>query len=243
MAELGAGPGRTDQPAEQIAEVSTPRLMMSIANQRLWVEAKPGSDPPAAGTALALAWEGELVEYLVCDTSESGAGNLEWVKASNVAKASIRAPRSTASLANQRLWIKSKPGTSPVAEGHALAVATDEQSSEYLACDESEGGGQLVWVDADDVDSASLKKVASSLLPTKKVTAAGVGGVAAGTLATAGAAFLETVGVDLTSEASAALTTLITALGAFVSAYARRDPAAVGTPAAEAAVATSGLSG
>lgn len=207
--------------------------MTSVANQRLWIEAKPGSDPPAAGPALALAWEGRRVEYLVCDTVDSGAGQLAWVEADNVGKASIRAPRSTAPLTHQRLWIKSKPGTSPVAEGHALAVATNEHSSEYLVCDGGDGGsGQLVWVDADNVEAATIKKVTPSRRPTKKVAAAGAGGATAATVVTAGVALLGALDIDVPPEAIAAATSFLTALAAFAVGYLRRDAAAVNTPAA-----------
>lgn len=219
---------RGERPAGRAAEGE--RLITSVANQRLWIEAKLGTDPPAVGPALALAWEGRRVEYLICDVGERSGGKLAWVDADNVEKASIRAPLTTASLANQRVWIKTKRDTVPAADGHVLAVRTDEQSTEYLVCDDV--GDQLVWVDAENVDAASIKKPTPSRLPTKKVTAAGAGGASAAAVTTAGVALLEALNVDVSPEASAAVTSFITALAAFASGYIRRDPAAVDTPAA-----------
>jgi hypothetical protein len=210
--------------------------MASIANQRLWVKSKPGTSPAGAGPVLAVRGDDDTTEYLVCDTTSEGSENLVWVSDENVASASIRAPRATTSLANQRLWIRSTRGTSPAAEGPVLAVASDEQTTEYLVCDASEDGGdKLVWVDAENVERAWIKKPPASKLPTPKVAAAGAGGVAGGAASVGVIAALESWGVDLGPEAAAAISTLATALSAFAGGYLRRDPNALGTPAAASA--------
>jgi hypothetical protein len=230
-------PADLDEGMSRVAQTTNRTWQMaSIANQRLWVSSKPGTSPAGEGPVLAVRGDEGTTEYLVCDTTPEASENLVWVSAQNVASASIRAPRATTSLANQRLWMKSTRGTNPPAEGPVLAVASDEHTTEYLVCDTSEDGGdKLVWVDAENVDRAWIKKPPASKLPTPKVTAAGASGVAGGAASVGIIAALESWGVDLGPEAAAAISTLATAFSAFAGGYLRRDPNALGTPAAASA--------
>jgi hypothetical protein len=209
------------------------RVIAPLAVQQLRVEA-PCSDPSAAGPALAVVRGAEDTEYLVFDEASDA---LIWVARKHIKSATVHAPRSLIPLTNQRLWIKSKDGTSPVADGYALALSTDSASAKYLVCTGDDATGQLVWVDEDNVGGASITQPSPSLTPTKKVAAAGVGGGSAAALSTAVIALLQALNVNVSPELSAAIAGVVTALAAFVAAYARRDPMAIDTPAAAEAAA------